>query len=89
MTAAPAAAVPAEIVAGVRRFNRFYTRLVGVLDEGYLTTPFTLAEGRVLYEIAHGDGPTASEVGQALRLDAGYLSRILRRLGRDGLVARA
>jgi DNA-binding MarR family transcriptional regulator/GNAT superfamily N-acetyltransferase len=80
--------VPTETVAAVRRFNRFYTRLAGALDEGYLATPFSLAEGRVVYELAQRDALTATEVGRALRLDAGYLSRILRRLQRDGLLAR-
>src|SRR5438105_3427158 len=50
----PVSSVPAESVTTVRRFNRFYTRLLGVLDEGYLATPFTLAEGRVLYEVEYG-----------------------------------
>jgi DNA-binding MarR family transcriptional regulator/GNAT superfamily N-acetyltransferase len=72
----------------VRRFNRFYTRLVGALDEGHLASAYTLAEGRVLYEIANGDGPTAADVGRALGLDAGYLSRILRRFEEGGLVTR-
>ncbi|TAJ69223.1 MAG: MarR family transcriptional regulator [Phenylobacterium sp.] len=77
-----------DTVAAVRRFNRFYTRAIGVLDRGYLGTPYTLAEGRVLYEIAKGDGITAKAVGEITGLDAGYLSRIVGRFERDGVVAR-
>jgi len=75
-------------VAAVRRFNRFYTRAIGVLEKGYLGTPYTVAEGRVLYEVAKGEGVTAKEVGEITGLDSGYLSRILARLERDGVVAR-
>jgi len=75
-------------VAAVRRFNRFYTRAIGVLEKGYLGTPYTVAEGRVLYEVAKGEGVTAKQVGEITGLDAGYLSRILARLERDGVVAR-
>jgi len=75
-------------VAAVRRFNRFYTRAIGVLDKGYLGTPYTLAEGRVLYEVAKGEGVTAKAIGEITGLDAGYLSRILGKLERDSVVAR-
>ena len=52
----------ADPVAAVRRFNRFYTRAIGLLDRGYLGTSYTLSEGRVLYEIAKADGPNAKDI---------------------------
>ena len=83
------ASAPSARVAAVRRFNRFYTRLVGALDEGgYLHSPFTLTEGRVLFELAHRDAPTASTLVAELGLDAGYVSRLLQRLQRRRLVTR-
>jgi DNA-binding MarR family transcriptional regulator/N-acetylglutamate synthase-like GNAT family acetyltransferase len=75
-------------VAAVRSFNRFYTRQIGVLQEGFLQSRFSLAEGRVLYELAHRDEPTATEVAQSLSLDAGYLSRITAKFVDQDLVAK-
>ena len=64
----------------VRAFNRFYTRRIGVLHEGLLHTDFTLTESRLLWELAHRDDLTATQLAQELDLDAGYLSRPLRAL---------
>jgi DNA-binding MarR family transcriptional regulator/N-acetylglutamate synthase-like GNAT family acetyltransferase len=75
-------------IAAVRRFNRFYTRQIGVLQRGHLETPFSLTEARVLYELAHHERPTASDVGKELRLDAGYLSRLLTAFEKRQLVSR-
>ena len=78
----------AEHVAAVRRFNRYYTRQVGALNERLLASRFSLAEVRVLYELAHREAPTAALIARELALDAGYLSRILKDFGSRGLVRR-
>jgi DNA-binding MarR family transcriptional regulator len=75
-------------IAAARRFNRFYTRQIGVLRKNFLDSPYSLGEARVIYEIASDASPTASEVGRALDLDAGYLSRVLRNFEKRGLIER-
>lgn len=75
-------------MADVRRFNRFYTRQLGLLKEGYLETPFTVTQARVLYEVAHHEHAVAAELTRALGLDAGYLSRIFSAFRRRGLIER-
>ena len=76
-------------IGAARRFNRFYTRQIGVLRRNFLGSPYSLAEARVLYEIARGKGAaTASGIGRALDLDAGYLSRVLRTFEKRGLIRR-
>jgi DNA-binding MarR family transcriptional regulator/N-acetylglutamate synthase-like GNAT family acetyltransferase len=72
----------------VRAFNRFYTRQIGLLEESLLESDFTLTECRVLYELAHRTAPTAAQIGNALGLDAGYLSRILAKFEQRKLVRR-
>jgi DNA-binding MarR family transcriptional regulator/N-acetylglutamate synthase-like GNAT family acetyltransferase len=72
----------------VRHFNRFYTKQIGVLREGLLSSPFSLTEVRVLYELAQRERLTAGELCKELGLDAGYLSRLLGSFGKCGLVRR-
>ncbi len=76
-------------VDAIRRFNRFYTRRIGVLEEGLLASPFTLAQARVLFELGTRKRVTAGELAEHLGLDPGYLSRILQGFADSRLVARA
>ena len=77
-----------EKIEAVRRFNRFYTRQIGVLRESWAESPFSLAEVRVLYELAHHDDLTAGDLGTELGLDRGYLSRILQSFEKRGFVTK-
>ncbi len=77
----------AECIEAVRRFSRFYTRQIGLLHEGLLGGPLSLTEGRIIYELAHGE-TTATKLGSDLGLDAGYLSRILQGFEARDLIER-
>ena len=74
--------------AAVRRFNRFYTRHIGILRQDYLDSNLSLGEVRILYEIAHRDRPTAAAISKDLDLDPGYLSRLLSGFEKRGLIRR-
>jgi DNA-binding MarR family transcriptional regulator/GNAT superfamily N-acetyltransferase len=73
-------------IAKFRHFNRMYTRYIGTLNEGLLNSEYSLAEARVLYELATRSAPKASEIAAGLGMDPGYLSRLLAKFDRDGLV---
>jgi len=75
-------------VESVRRFNRFYTKQIGVLSDHVLKTHFSLAEARVIYELAQREKATATEMGAELGLDAGYLSRLLAAFKKKGLISK-
>ena len=75
-------------VESVRRFNRFYTKQIGLLSEHILKSQFSLAEARVIYELAQREKATATEMGAELGLDAGYLSRLLAAFKKRGLISK-
>jgi len=77
---------PDDAVATVRRFNRFYTRQIGALNEGLLRSAYSLTECRILYELADRPDLTATELVRDLALDAGYLSRLIKKLRDQGLI---
>jgi DNA-binding MarR family transcriptional regulator/GNAT superfamily N-acetyltransferase len=77
-----------QCVQAVRCFNRFYTKRIGILNAGFLSSPFSLSEVRVMYELAHRTTTTASQLSKELGMDAGQLSRILNKFLKRGLVDR-
>jgi DNA-binding MarR family transcriptional regulator len=88
MTAGHRKSAKVDSVASVREFNRFYTKQIGVLQEGLLESSYSLTEARIMYELAHGNATTASELADLLGIDRGYLSRILKRFKSLGFVER-
>lgn len=80
--------VSTQAIAGVRAFNRFYTKRLGILDQQVMNSPYSLTEARVLYELALRSTPSAKDIATALSLDPGYLSRIVQTFSDKGLVTR-
>jgi len=83
-----ATTMDADTREGIRRFNRFYTRQLGLLGEGLLNSEFSLTEARLLYELARHKTSTAGALGKELLLDGGYLSRLLKKFEARGLISR-
>jgi len=80
--------VPVERISSVRAFNRSYTKFLGALNGHLLSTPYSLTEARVLFELGQRDETVVAELRRAIGLDAGYLSRLLGRFEDGGLVRR-
>jgi len=78
-----------EVIDQIRSFNRFYTDIIGLLDQHFLDSPFSLTEGRVLYEIRHTEDCTAKKIREKMTIDEGYLSRILDTFRKKGLIAKS
>jgi len=76
------------IIEEIRAFNRWYTGVIGLLDDVILESSFSLPEARILYELYHREGIQAGEITALLGIDKGYLSRILDQFGKKGLIAR-
>ena len=77
-----------DVAAAIRRFNRFYTREIGVLGGNLLQSGFSLAEARIIYELAQQPETSATDIGEKLNLDRGYLSRMLQAFQRKRLISR-
>jgi DNA-binding MarR family transcriptional regulator len=85
---APKMVMPSRYVESVREFNRFYTRQIGLLQEGLLASPFSLTEVRIMFELSQRANCTASDLATELGLNHGYLSRILRRFQSLGFITK-
>lgn len=77
-----------ELIDKIRSFNRFYTNIIGLLDQHFLDTPFSLIEGRVLYEISHMEECSAKKIRENIAIDEGYLSRIIYKFIKKGLITK-
>lgn len=75
-----------EPIATIRSFNRFWTNQIGLLRSGLLDTPYSLTEARVIFELAQRPSVPLADLRRDLDIDAGYMSRIVRRFAADGLV---
>lgn len=75
-----------DFIDKIREFNRFYTNVIGLLDRHFLDTPFSLTEGRVLYEISHTELCTAKKIRSNIDIDEGYLSRIIDKFMEQGII---
>jgi DNA-binding MarR family transcriptional regulator len=75
-----------EVVEKIRSFNRFYTNIIGLLDQHFLDSPFSLIEGRILFEICNTEECSAKKIRENIVIDEGYLSRILDIFSRRGLI---
>lgn len=75
-----------EVIDKIRAFNRFYTNIIGLLDQHFLDSPFSLTEGRVLYEICNTENCSAKKIRASILIDEGYLSRILDHFVKRGLI---
>lgn len=75
-----------EMIDKIRSFNRFYTNVIGLLDQYYLESPFSLTEGRILYEICNTEDCSAKKIREQIVIDEGYLSRILDNFVKQGLI---
>src|SRR5687768_7398216 len=77
-----------ELIEKIRGFNRYYTNVIGLLDQHFLDTPYSLTEGRVLYEISHIENCSAKKIRANIAIDEGYLSRIIENFVKTGLITK-